>query len=288
MILLIVLMVISLITGMAASLFHTGQTTRQSVNNDQQRLQAKWQLLGAEAAVTVELQRQLRGNNGILPDAVGWLQPHELRVNGGEVHYVIRDLDACFNLNWLLASVKKEDEGSQAALAPNAWFQQLLRRTGAGRSISVQKLRDMLQGYQFLDPSQLLAVADIPSAAWQRLLGQICVVNRRAEAPTLNVNGLTPAQIPLLQTALKNQVDGERLRKLLASRPGKGWKNQKQISEALLDGLPVTTLFRYNSNDYRLTLDSGATGGNSILYTYLHYENQKMHVVYRRFENNVE
>ncbi|EOS93520.1 type II secretion system protein GspK [Erwinia tracheiphila] len=288
MILLMVLLVISLIMVMIASLSRTGQTTRQSVSSAQQRLQAKWQLLGAEAAVAAELQLQLDGNGGILPDAASWLRSRSVRVSGGDVRYVLRDLGACFNLNWLLASVKKGQEGNQDILMPDAWFQQLLVRIGAGQSLSVQRLRDMLQGYLFRDDSQLLAVAVIPPAPWQRLLGQICVVSGLAENPKLNVNGLTSDQLPLLQAALKKPVDDGRLRQLLASRPDKGWKDQKEIPVALLDGLPITALFRYSSNDYQLSLESAAPGGNWILRTYLHYEKQKMHVVYRQFDDNTE
>ncbi|ARF52268.1 general secretion pathway protein GspK [Pantoea stewartii] len=288
MILLMVLLVISLIMVMIASLSRTGQTTRHSVSSAQQQLQAKWQLLGAEVAVTAELQRQLGGNGGILPAAADWLQPHSVRVSGGDVRYVLRDLGACFNLNWLLASVKRGQKGSQDILTPDAWFQQLLGLIGAGQSLSVQRLQDMLQGYLFRDASQLLAVAAIPQAPWQRLLGQICVVSGLADNPKLNVNGLTSDQLLLLQAALKKPVDDGRLRQLLVSRPSKGWKDQKQIPVTLLDGLPIAALFRYSSNDYELSLESAVPGGNWILRTYLHYDKQKMHVLYRQFEDNAE
>lgn len=290
MVLLIVLLVISLITVMAASLSRTGQTTRQSVSAAQQRLQVKWQLLGAEAAVAADLQHQLDASGGMLPNAAAWLSPRSVRVGGESVSYALSDVGACFNLNWLLAVQKNQtgQKGSQDALPALAWFQQLLARAGVGQNISLQALQDMLQGYQFRDPSQLLAVAALAPAAWQRLRPQLCAVSGPVRGQNLNINGLTVAQIPLIQAALKKPVDDDRLRQLLASRPEKGWKDPGQIPPNLSSGLPVATLFGTSSTDYQLTLESDAPGGRWILRTRLHYEKKKMHVVYRQFEDNAE
>ena len=286
MVLLVVLLIISLITVMAANLSRFGQSARQRIGDEQQSLQARWRLLGAEAAVAAELQRQLDGNGGILPGAARWLQPQAVRVNDADVSYVLRDLGACFNLNWLLSAPGKDKKESQNLRAPGDWLQQLFAAAGAGQGIGGEALQTMLQGFQFRDPSQLLAVARISPEAWQRLAPLLCAVSGKTEANTLNINGLTPAQIPLIQAAMVKRVEEEPLRQLLASRPEKGLKDLQQIPQAILSSLPAASLFRYSSADYQLSMESVTPEGRWRLVSQLHYEKRKMRVVYRQLEES--
>lgn len=286
MVLLVVLLIISLITVMAANLSRFGQTARRSIGDEQQSLQARWRLLGAEAAVMAELQRQLDSNRGILPGAARWLQPQAVRVNGDEVSYVLRDLTTCFNLNWLVNSGGKDKKDKQNLRDPGAWLQQLMGSAGAGQGIGPEALQGLLQGYQFRDPTQLLAIAHISPQAWQQLAPLLCALPDPSAGSTLNINGMNAEQIPLIQAALVKPADAEALRQLLASRPAKGWKDLNQIPQALLARLHGSSLFRFTSTDYELRFQSATPEGRWRLVTRLHYEKQKIHVVYRQLEEN--
>jgi len=295
MILLVVLLIISLMTVMAASLSRAGQTTRQNISSEHQRLLAKWQMLGAEAAVTAELQRELESNGGILPGASRWLQPQVVQVNGSDVRYTLRDLSACFNLNGLLSKPKnvnareqKRQKETASTLSPEVWFQQLLSSAGVSQPPDINAIRTMLEGYQFIDPSQLLSIIPVTSAAWQKLQSQLCATSGSAKSNKPNINGLSLTQLPLLQAALKNTPGVELLSQLITNRPARGWKDQSQIPPTIAKQLPITALFSYRSNDYQLFLEGMKQGKSWTMITQLRYEKRKMRVVSRQFEGDTE
>jgi general secretion pathway protein K len=74
------------------------------------------------------------------------------------------------------------------------------------------------------DPSELAAIAGIGPALYQRLKPWVCTLPVTDLSP-INVNTLTPEQVPLLTMLSPEQMPPARARALIARRPAGGWES---------------------------------------------------------------
>lgn len=207
-----VLMVLLLITMMVLLAVNTNERFFQALrraDSGQFALQAKWSLLGAE--------------DWLLHHPMISPQPErtqQLQLEDNLIHYRWQDRQACFNLNAL-------SERNQVA---KKVFLQLLRNFSLsdeqGKALTDSLIARVHQG-EFSEISQLREHPDITSRLWQQLQPLVCTLP--AGQLAINVNGLTPVQLPLFSALFDGVLSPEQARNLLASRPPSGWENKAQI-----------------------------------------------------------
>lgn len=80
----------------------------------------------------------------------------------------------------------------------------------------------------FADPGELAALAGMTPDILERLRPWICALPSATLSP-LNMNTLLPDQAPLLAMLAPGQLDVQRARRVLESRPAAGWSNQVEF-----------------------------------------------------------
>ena len=80
----------------------------------------------------------------------------------------------------------------------------------------------------FADIGELQALVGMTPEIMARLRPWLCALPS-AELSPLNINTLSPEQAPLLAMLAPGQLDVERARRVLASRPAGGWSNQVEF-----------------------------------------------------------
>jgi len=275
--LLIVLLTIATLSSLVAFNQQRWLQTFQRNRTSQFLLQAKWQLLGAEAII---LSRLSSGKEAVFPLRHSrYLQLDELRIA-----YTFSSREVCFNLNALLAPHNKYDNkqstvpisptpsaamlhaaatlprpGSDtAALSttrpedpyPQRVFMHLLHLAGASADQTIDLLATLTtrnrSHARFVDASEIRPLIDYD--LWQRLAPFICALPDNQLR--INLNALTAAQSPLLSALLLETLSPSQAGALLHSRPAEGWKHADQ-----LDALwPADDTFRAAVNQARSSL----------------------------------
>ena len=80
----------------------------------------------------------------------------------------------------------------------------------------------------FADPGELRAVAGMTPEIYARLRPWLCALPVSDLSP-INLNTLLPEQAPLLAMLAPSQLDVERARRVIASRPAEGWGSQVEF-----------------------------------------------------------
>ncbi|MBH2800249.1 MULTISPECIES: type II secretion system minor pseudopilin GspK [Serratia] len=279
--LLMVLLMMSLMAIVAVNINDNWQRSLVRTQSQQDRLRAKWLLLGGESYARQRLQqageqRKAWGASGVT---------FSMRTEEGEVAIRLRRVDACFNLNALIRAAGPADVGDSEGGTPNKErriFMLLLNNQGiaaaqAGAIADAIVARAYGEGYLMGDVSELRELAGIDRELYLRLAPLLCAAPD-AEL-RLNPDAVNDAQLPLLRAMLMNALSDERLRALLAARPPQGWQtlaflSQEKALQALgEDGLGERLIFddnrwiaqlqlRLNDGRYRLVsaLQPGPSG----------------------------
>ncbi|UAN26206.1 type II secretion system minor pseudopilin GspK [Serratia ureilytica] len=279
--LLMVLLMMSLMAIVAVNINDNWQRSLALTQSQQDRLRAKWLLLGGESYARQRLQqageqRKAWGASGVA---------FSMRTEEGEVAIRLRRVDACFNLNALIRAAGPADVGDSEGGHPNKErriFMLLLNNQGiaaaqAGAIADAIVARAYGEGYLMGDVSELRELAGIDHELYLRLAPLLCAAPD-AEL-RLNPDAVNDAQLPLLRAMLMNALSDERLRALLAARPPQGWQtlaflSQEKALQALgEDGLGERLIFddnrwiaqlqlRLNDGRYRLVsaLQPGPSG----------------------------
>lgn len=231
--LLMVLLMMSLMAIVAVNINDNWQRTLVRTQYQQDRLRAKWLLLGGEVYAQ---QRWLQaGEQRKAWGATG--AAFSMRTEEGEVAIRLRRVDACFNVNALIRAGSPTVDGDSEGASPNKErkiFMLLLNNLGiadaqAGAIANAIVAKAFVEGYLMGDISELRELADIDRELYLRLAPQLCAAPD-AEL-RINPDAVNETQLPLLRAMLMNALDGERLRTLLAARPPQGWQTLTFLSQ---------------------------------------------------------
>ncbi|MCP1104704.1 type II secretion system minor pseudopilin GspK [Serratia nevei] len=231
--LLMVLLMMSLMAIVAVNINDNWQRSLARTQSQQDRLRAKWLLLGGEVYA---LQRwQPAGEQRKAWGASG--AALSMRTEEGEVEIRLRRVDVCFNVNALIRAAGPADVDDREGAPPNKErriFMLLLNNLGiaeaqAGAIADAIVARAYGEGYLMGDISELRELAGIDRELYLRLAPQLCA----APDAELHVNpdAVSEVQLPLLRAMLMNALSDERLRALLAARPPQGWQTLTFLSQ---------------------------------------------------------
>ncbi|MBH2655775.1 type II secretion system minor pseudopilin GspK [Serratia ureilytica] len=231
--LLMVLLMMSLMAIVAVNINDNWQRSLARTQSQQDRLRAKWLLLGGESYARQRLQqageqRKAWGASGAT---------FSMRTEEGEVAIRLRRVDACFNLNALIRAARPADVGDSEGGTPNKErriFMLLFNNQGiaaaqAGAIADAIVARAYGEGYLMGDVSELRELAGIDRELYLRLAPLLCAAPD-AEL-RLNPDAVNDAQLPLLRAMLMNALSDELLRALLAARPPQGWQTLAFLSQ---------------------------------------------------------
>lgn len=240
--LLMVLLMMSLMAIVAININDNWQHSLTRTQAQQDRLKAKWLLLGGE--IYAQQQWQQAGEKRKTWGASG--TAFSMRTEEGEVAIRLRRVDTCFNVNALIRAAEATNAGENAETIPNKErqiFILLLKNLGidelqAGAVADAIVTRAYDTGYLMGDVSELRELAGISRELYLRLAPQLCAVPD-AEL-RINPDAIDNDQLPLLQAMLMNTLSNERLKALLAARPPQGWQTltflaQEKALQALGD-----------------------------------------------------
>ncbi|WP_433977409.1 type II secretion system minor pseudopilin GspK [Erwinia sp. E_sp_B01_9] len=239
--LMVLLMIATLATIVVATQeqwFHVFSRSRTL----QQQLKDKWLLLSAESVMVHHYSALLSAP--VMAPSLAGRQP-DLQSDGHTFTVVIRDLQACFNLNSLFYLAEKKEArekerrgGAGCRPAPRPFpeqiFLRLLIATGSDETVAEQILSEIkesaqISGRMFADISELRAMKSLNRQQWQALAGQLCALpDTRLR---INVNGLQPSQALLLSALLNLPLSAEEVKNLLDTRPKAGWATLEALKK---------------------------------------------------------
>lgn len=205
--LLMVLLMMSLMAIVAVNINDNWQRSLARTQSQQDRLRAKWLLLGGESYARQRLQQA--GEQRKAWGAAG--ATFSMRTEEGEVAIRLRRVDACFNLNALIRAAGPADVGDSEGGTPN----------------KERRIFMLLLNNQGIAAAQAGAIAD---AIVARAYGEGYLMGDVSEL-RINPDAVNEAQLPLLRAMLMNALSDERLRGLLAARPPQGWQTLAFLSQ---------------------------------------------------------
>ncbi|HID8272241.1 TPA: type II secretion system minor pseudopilin GspK [Serratia marcescens] len=231
--LLMVLLLMSLMAIVAININDNWQRSLARTQSQQDRLKAKWLLLGGEIYAQQRLRQE--GEKRKAWGASG--AAFSMRTEEGEVAIRLRRVDACFNLNALIRAAGPTEAGDSEGGPPNKErriFMLLLNNLGiddaqAAAIAEAIVARGDDEGYLMGNVSELRELAGIDRELYLRLAPQLCAAPD-AEL-RINPDAVSEAQLPLLRATLMNALSDERLRALLAARPPQGWQTLAFLSQ---------------------------------------------------------
>lgn len=272
--LLMVLLMMSLMAAVAVSINGYWQRALARTQFQQEQLQAKWLLLGAEAYAKSRLQQARDAQSA-------WALPDEalrMRTPEGEVAIRFRRPGACFNVNALIRAAAADaatDREKQIFMLLLDNLGIAAPQAGAIADAIVEKAYE--DGYLMGDISELRPLEGIDRELYLRLAPQLCA--EPDAALRMNLNAVSAHQLPLLRAMLMNALSVERLQALFAARPPQGWRSldvfakekewqalsEGELSERLIldDNRGIAELqVTLNGSRYRLTsaLQLGGAG----------------------------
>ena len=258
--LLVVLLLLAVMVTMASSMTQRFRMEWQRTYNQQLQLQNYWYLLGSETLVAKVLAQDLKDNPEKTSLAQYWANEGQVfPVEAATLQGVVRDSQACFNLNALSATSAGADEetASASTLYRANVFRQLLislnvedyraqQITAAlqdwldsntiARSLGAEDSEYEALSHPYLpanglmqDVSELRAVRGIDATLYRRLLPYVCVIPEKTLQ--VNVNTLRTIQAPLLAALFLNNLSVDDARNILEQRPREGWNSVAEFLE---------------------------------------------------------
>ena len=245
------LLVLFIVAMMAAIAVETNQywlRSYQGIEKRTARRQAKWGMLGAEQLIRQQLTLAKKQYPGVTSLHQFWASPDQRIVLEGQTFIAnVKDENACFNLNSLANKDPKQEGVAQEAQVFRWWLINMQidehraeaitaairdwidsdnesRPQGAENDFYLTLTPPRLAANRLLtDVSELRGVAGVDAELFRRLRPFICVLPQKRLQ--INLNTLRPEDAPLLSAVLHNQIDVADARKLLQSRPARGWES---------------------------------------------------------------
>ncbi|HEV2081561.1 MAG TPA: type II secretion system minor pseudopilin GspK [Brevundimonas sp.] len=247
--LLTVLLMVAVMAAIAAAVLDDVRfSLRRAVNADQMG-QAQWYAIGAEALARKRLARLTRANPTRTPFQPDWNgRPLSFPTDeGGAVSAVMRDGQACFNLNgvvqggpgaWAarprgaaqlvaLGRAVGLDEGRMRGVAEalTDWIDSdasALPRGAEDAAYAALPRPYRTSGTLLTEVSELRAVKGVDAEVYARLRPHLCALPEAVLSP-INPNGLQPDDAPLLVMLVEGRITPAQARAAVAARPADGW-----------------------------------------------------------------
>lgn len=246
--LLTVLLLVAVMSVVAVAILDDVRFSVRRATNVETQSQAQWYAAGAETLARGQIARLLAASPARTPLEPEWNgRTLSFPIDGGAITATVTDGQTCFNLNSLVLGF---GEDLTARPLGAAQFRALGRAVGAPDSrmrAIADALTDWLDadamplplgaedgayaglakpyrtgGVMLAEVSELRAVKGVDAETWRRLRPHLCALPTSRLSP-LNVNTLTPEQVPLLTMLTDGALAPERARAVIAARPRDGW-----------------------------------------------------------------
>lgn len=271
--LLVVLLLLAVMVTMATSMTERFHLEWQRTYQQQLQQQNYWYLLGSETLVAKVINQDLEDSPEKNSLAQYWASEGQIfPVEAATLQGVIRDAQACFNLNaltttnttneeeetstsdqyranvftQLLISLKVDDYRAQQITAA---IQDWLDTNSTARSLGAEDGEYEGLSHPYLpanglmqDVSELRAVQGVDAALYRQLLPYVCVIPEKTLQ--INVNTLRTTQAPLLAALLLNNLSVDDARTILEQRPREGWNSVSEfMAEQALNNISIDDQF---------------------------------------------
>lgn len=279
--LIVVLMLLALMTLLAAQMSERLQLNFYRVENQVQNQQAYWYALGMEELGKIAIQQGIDDSDTVNLSQAWATQGQRYPLEGGEAIGDIIDRQACFNLNALSGLPLEADRTKKPFLV--SYLQSILEEVGV-ESYDAEVVAD--SSWEFVDPaeginssfgagdstyegfqppylpptglmadiSEFRAVNGVSAQIYNKVKPLLCAI------PTtdmvLNVNTLYEHQAALLVGLFAPELSLSDAQKLIADRPYDGWQDVEDfMAEATIARLGADAKKRANdhlavSSDY--------------------------------------
>ncbi|MGZ9098391.1 MAG: type II secretion system minor pseudopilin GspK [Brevundimonas sp.] len=286
--LLTVLLLVAVMSVVAVAVLDDVRFSVRRTFNAEAGAQAQWYADGAETLARRRISRLTADGATRTPVSPAWNGTAvELPIEAGRVRAVVRDGQACFNLNSVVAWT-----GDRRAARPAAADQLLALGDAVGveagrMRIIVDSLIDWIDtdatprphgaedsayaaraepyrtaGVPLAEVSELRAVRGVDAAAYRRLRPHICALP--TDRTAINVNTLEPADAPLVVMLSGGRLGLDAARGVIAARPAAGWGEAEAFwSQPALRGVAPTpearglTTVRTDYFDLRIDVEPG-------------------------------
>jgi len=317
--LLVVLLLLAVMVTMASSMTQRFRMAWQRTYSQQVQQQNYWYLLGSETLVAKVLIQDFKDSPEKNSMAQYWASEGQIfPVESATLQGVIRDSQACFNLNSLTTSgsgTDDETESTTAVYRANV-FRQLLITLGVedyraqqitaatqdwldsnttARSLGAEDSDYEALTHPYLpanglmqDVSELRAVKGVDATLYRRLLPYVCVIPEKTLQ--INVNTLRITQAPLLAALFLNNLSSDDAKTVLEQRPREGWDSiaefmeQGTLSSAASDNDQVQSALTIKSFYFLATLQAETDNYQTRLISlFQRQSNNKVTVIRRHF-----
>lgn len=314
--LLVVLLLLAVMTAIAATMSERLVLGVDRATSQVSNQQAYWYAIGVEALAQYGIDESLDDSDTVNLSQAWALDEQVYPLDNGEAKGVIRDMQACFNVN-ALANVDIDPTSSSRPYLLGVW-RTLLEEVGVESyqaeviADSTWEYLDTNDGvatqtgvedgtYEGLSPAYMAAnglIADISElrSVYQMDAGVMRRISWLACAiPTddlrINVNTIRLWQSKILVALFQSAISDDQAKQILQDRPYDGWENIEEfLAEPAINAIDATV--RDNAKQY-LSVDSRYFELDAEIYvqdsrvrlrSLLHSENEdKARVVRRRF-----
>lgn len=256
--LLVVLLLLAVMVTLASSMTERYRMQWQRTYNQQLQQQNYWYLLGSENLIRKVLVQDLKDNPEKNSLNQYWaIEGQVFPVENSILQGVVRDQQACFNLNSLSNNITDETKTTASATYRATVFQDLLINLGTddyraqqitaavqdwldtntiARSLGAEDSEYEAKTPPYLpanglmqDVSELRAIRGMDAALYRRLLPQVCVIPETTLQ--INPNTLRTIHAPLLAALFLNDLSIDDARSILEQRPAAGWDDVASFLE---------------------------------------------------------
>ena len=288
--LLTVLLLVAVMAVVAVAVLDDVRFSVRRTANAEAGAQAQWYADGAETLARRRIERLAAADVDRTPRAADWKgRAITLPIDGGTVTATVRDGQACFNLNSVVAWT-----GDRLAVRPVGETQ--LMALGRAVGVDAQRMETITDslidwidtdttartrgaedsayaglaepyrtgGVPLVEVSELRTVRGVDRDAYDRLRPHLCALP--TDRSPINVNTLTTEDAPLLVMLTGGLLGLADARAVIAARPAGGWPDPAAFwRQSALNSLPIAPAAREQvtvRTDYfavRIDVDHGGT-----------------------------
>lgn len=318
--LLVVLLLLAVMVTLASGMTQRYRLEWSRTYHQQVQQQNYGYLLGSESLISKVLTQDFKDDPNKNTLSQYWATENQVfPVDGATLQGVVRDAQACFNLNalrddstdetpsvqavyrakvfrQLLINLKVEEaRAEQITAAVQDWLDSntTVRQWGAEDNEYAALTVPYLPANRAMqDVSELRAVMGVDAALYRQLLPQICVLP--VNTLQINVNTLRPLHAPLLAALFLDTLNADDARTLLEQRPREGWDSvtafleQDALSQTAVAGNQVDTSLAVKSAYFLATLQATTEGNSTRLVSLFERQGNNQATVIRRHFGGLE